>query len=76
MARKLLNVATFGLAGAIFGGKKKKAEAAPAPEPVMPIADDEAVRLARKRSIAAQMRRGGRGSTMLTTPSTGSVLGG
>lgn len=50
------------------GGKKKPAQA----EAVMPFADDEAVRLAKKRSIAAQMRRGGRSSTMLTT---GSILG-
>lgn len=39
----------------------------PAPGPiVMPIADDEAVKRARKRSIAAQLQRGGRSSTILT----------
>lgn len=57
------------MAKALFGSKKKKAQA---PEPVMPFADDEAVRLAKKKSIVAQMKRGGRSSTMLTT---GSILG-
>lgn len=48
----------------LLGGGKKKA--APAPEPVMPIADDQSVLLARKRSIAEQRKRGGRASTILT----------
>lgn len=79
MSKKILNVATFGLAGALLKpfGKDKKKEAAPAPTPgpvVMPLADDEAVKLARKRSIAAQMKRGGRQSTMLTSSSE--TLGG
>jgi hypothetical protein len=71
MAKKILNIATFGLAGALFGGKDKK-KAAPAPEPaprVMPLADDDAVMRARRRSIAEQQRRAGRSSTMLTAES-------
>lgn len=77
MAKKILNIATFGLAGALFGktGSKKKAEPAPEPEKqTMPMADDEAVRRARKRSIAAQMKRSGRSSTMLSNDSE--TLGG
>lgn len=68
MAKKILNIATFGLAGAILGGgKKKKAEPVPEREPqVMPMADDEAVRRARRRSILEQRSRSGRSSTMLT----------
>ena len=69
MAEKILNIATFGLAGALFGGGKKTPAPVPAPELVMPIADDEAVKRARKRSIAAQLQRGGRESTILTTGS-------
>jgi hypothetical protein len=68
--------ATAGLLGG-GGGKKKKAApapAAPTAAPVMPIADDEAVRRARKQSIARQMGRGGRTSTMLTSDSE--TLGG
>lgn len=71
MAKKILNIATFGLAGALLGGKKKK-KAEPAPEPapaVMPVADDEAIRQAKKRSIAAQMKRSGRSSTILSSSS-------
>ncbi len=77
MARKILN-ATFGLGGLLgkpFGsGKKKKAET-PAPGPiVMPLADDEAVKRARRKSIIAQRGRSGRSSTMLTPDSD--TLGG
>jgi len=54
----------------LIGGKKKKDAPVEAPEPVMPIADDEAVREARRRSIAAQMGRGGRQSTILSDDST------
>lgn len=75
MSRKILNVATFGLAGALFGGGKKKE---PAPEPqvaaptVMPEPDDERIRQARRRSIIRQRGRRGRESTILT----GDRLGG
>lgn len=71
MAKKILNIATFGLAGALLGGgKKKKPAEAPAPGPVvMPLADDDAVRRAKKASIIKQRGRSGRSSTMLTTDS-------
>jgi hypothetical protein len=72
MAKKVLTVASFGLLGSkLLGGKKK---AAPEKGPVvMPLADDEAVKRARRKSIAAQMSRGGRNSTIL---SDGDSLGG
>jgi hypothetical protein len=70
MAKKILNIATLGLAGAVLGHKKKATAPAAEPAPqVMPLADDEAVRLARKRSLAAMMQRGGRSSTMLSSDS-------
>lgn len=79
MSRKILNFATFGLAGvaakALFGKKKKKEEAPTTPEPaVMPLPDDERIGIARRRSIIRQRARRGRDSTILTTP--GSALGG
>lgn len=77
MAKKLLNIATFGVAGALMGGGKKKA-AAPATAPaerVMPIADSEQVARARKDSILRQQGRAGRSSTILTGASS-STLGG
>lgn len=75
MAKKILNIATFGLAGALLGGggDKKAAEPEPA-KPVMPIADDQAVQAAKKRSLMMQLQRGGRESTMLSTDSD--TLGG
>lgn len=74
MAKKILNIATFGIAGALLGGKKKKAAPAPEPGPVvMPLADDEAIMRAKKRSIASQLKRGGRSSTILS--SSGETLG-
>lgn len=73
MAKKILNVATLGLSGLIlkpFGKKKPEAAPAPAPAPqVMPLADDEQVRLARKRAIIAQQKRAGRSSTILSDSS-------
>ncbi len=67
MSKKILN-ATFGLAGLIgkpFGKDKKKAAPTPEPSPrVMPIADDEDVRRARRSAL--MRRRSGRTSTMLT----------
>jgi len=66
MSRKILNVATFGLAGALLGKKKKAADPAPVAQPAMPIADDEAIMRARKRAVAQQIQRGGRSSTILT----------
>lgn len=65
------------IGGKLFGGKDKVAAAA-APGPiVMPLADDEAVKAARKRSLLSQSQRGGRNSTILTDTSSGSsTLGG
>lgn len=68
----------FGLSGlaaaTILGKKDKPVTPAPAPAPTMPIADDEAVRRAKRRSIAMQLARGGRSSTILT--GDGDKLGG
>lgn len=75
MAKKILNVATFGLAGALLGKKKKPAEAAAPTERVMPLPDDEEVKRARKLSMLRQRGRSGRSSTILTG-SSGSTLGG
>jgi len=72
MAKKILNIATFGLAGALLKpfGKDKKKTPAPAPSPiVMPLPDDEAVRRAKRASIIKQRGRSGRSSTMLTNDS-------
>ena len=68
MSKKILNVATFGLAGALLKpfGKKKKEAATPVAEPTMPIADDQAILMARNRAVAQQIQRGGRSSTILT----------
>ncbi len=68
MAKKILN-SVFGLAGILgkpFGEDKPKAAEPVAGPKVMPIADDEAVKRAKRRSIIQQMGRGGRSSTMLT----------
>lgn len=62
-----------GLAGAL--GKKKHQSQVDNGPAVMPIADDEAVMNARRKSIAGQMRRGGRSSTILSS-GDGSTLGG
>lgn len=74
MSKKILNVATFGLSGLLLGGKKRADTPPPSPTTptVMPTADDEKVRLARKRSIVSQLGRKGRESTMLS----GGKLGG
>lgn len=42
----------------------------PAPEPVMPLPDDEKVMAAKRRSLAEQMKRRGRASTILTAEDT------
>lgn len=65
-------LATKGAIGAVSGGKKTEAAPAPVVEKgpvVMPLADDGAVQRAKRRSIAAQMSRSGRSSTMLTSDS-------
>ena len=69
-----------GLLGGILGAKQEIPEPPPAPvvtppTPV-PLLDDEAVAAAKRRSIAKQMQRSGRASTMLTKdPVTGDTLG-
>lgn len=83
MAKKILktavNVGTFGLAGLVapkIFGKKKKSTPAPVAEPtepVMPLADDEAVARARKEALLRRRGAGGRSSTILTD---GDTLGG
>lgn len=78
MAKKILKGVgklALGTVGGLLGigGKKKKGKVEEGPI-VMPLADDEAVRNARKKSIATQMKRGGRSSTILSDP--GSTLGG
>lgn len=71
MAKKIfkgIGKLALGAVGSVIGKKLlggKKA-AAPVAETVMPIADDEAARAARKKSIALQRQRGGRTSTILT----------
>lgn len=70
-----------GLVGSLLG--KKSAPAAPAPPlaatpAVMPTPDDQAVLMAKRRSIATQLQRRGRDSTVLTqqTAQAGTKLGG
>lgn len=78
MAKKILNVATFGLLGALtkpFGTDKPKVAEPVAGPKVMPLADDEAIKRAKKASILKQMARGGRTSTMLSSDDSGSMLG-
>lgn len=45
------------------------------PKPVMPTPDDAAVKAAKKRSIALQLRQRGRASTILTDVSGGGLGG-
>lgn len=82
--------AVFSVFDSIFGMGDEKpapapaaaAAAPPAPAPVvtaptpMPLPDDAAVAAAKRRSIAGQMQRSGRQSTILTSdPVTGDPLG-
>lgn len=53
---------------------KPKAPPAPAPEPVMPLPDDEAVKKSKMKAYAGQRRKSGRLSTILTQ--NNDVLGG
>ncbi|WP_016745751.1 hypothetical protein [Rhizorhabdus wittichii] len=59
MAKKII-----GGVGGILGLRKKKKAADDTP--VMPVADDEEVRREKRRSLARQLSRGGRRSTILT----------
>jgi len=76
--KKIAKVATGGLIGGAAGlvgaalGNKKKAAAEPSYTNkigVMPTADDEAVRRAKKKALAERMSAGGRTSTMLSDSS-------
>lgn len=61
--------------GKLFGGSPAPAPApVPEPEPVMPIPDDAAVNMAKKKSLASQKARRGRVSTIFTND--GDLLGG
>jgi hypothetical protein len=70
--KTLLSGVASGLVGSIFGGGNKgqqQQQAAPPPveaPTVMPVADDAAAQAAKKKSIAAQIQRRGRASTILT----------
>lgn len=57
--------------------KEDKAPAAAAAEPVMPEADDEAARLARRQAIYQRLSRsqGGRASTVMTDEAESDTLG-
>lgn len=59
LIRKSIEISTGGLLG------KKKVTPKKKPR-VMPDIEDEAIRMARKRSIARQQARGGRVSTILS----------
>lgn len=72
MAAAILPLA-LGVGGSLLAGAlmpKPQAPAATAQAPkVMPLADDQAVADAKRRSMMAQMQRGGRTSTMLSSDS-------
>ena len=55
--------------------REQMASLAAKPEPVIPEANDDDTRRARRRSISAQLRRRGRGSTILTQDSASDTLG-
>jgi hypothetical protein len=54
------------IGGTILGGAMNKPPPAIQAPPVMPTPDDEAVKRARRRSLAAQLGRRGRQSTILS----------
>lgn len=70
---KMLDPITNLIGGLFGGGAEKEAPTPPpvAPPPVMPVPDDAAVQAAKRRSIAMQLQRRGRQSTILTDPVTG-----
>lgn len=79
MAKQILGAVVSPFA-TLLGIAGKKSTPTPTPAPaasgpkIMPLADGDAVRAARKKSIAAQLGRGGRTSTMLSGDSE--TLGG
>lgn len=62
------SVASVASAVGAFGGRKSAAPPAFEKSAVMPTPDDEAIKRARQRSIAAQLSRSGRQSTILSQP--------
>jgi hypothetical protein len=61
----------------MLGDKSSTQAPTMTPPTVMPVPDDQAVQQAKRRSIAAQMARRGRASTILTdSQSSGETLGG
>lgn len=71
LIKKSINVSTGGLLGKTAKPVKRKPR-------VVPDIDDEAVKMARKRTIVRQQGRSGRASTILSggTSSSGSGYGG
>ncbi len=70
LIRKSINVSSGGL----LAKPKKKAKKTPVR--VMPIADDEAIRLAKRKDAARRRARSGRAATILSGGSSGSGFGG
>jgi hypothetical protein len=73
---KVAKLAIGGLIGSSLMSKSKKADTPAEPDGpiVMPLADDDKIKAAKRRAIATQMQRGGRSSTLLTGDSD--TLGG
>lgn len=68
--RKVVGDSTFDKAHFV-GTSLIKADQAPAPPlPTIPLPDDEAIKRARRRSLAAQAGRTGRASTILSDDTT------
>lgn len=67
-----------GILSGMFGGKESSPAPAPTPEPVtpMPTANDQAVKDAKKKSIAAMTARQGRASTILSADDSSGGGGG
>ena len=61
--------------GSLFGGNQKIEMPSPEKPKVMPNPDDDAIRAAKKKSIAAIMNRSGRASTILSGDSDSGSLG-
>lgn len=75
---KLAMTVGGGLISSLFGGKESSPAPAPTPEPVppMPTANDQAVKDAKKKSIAAMTARQGRASTVLSADDSSGGGGG
>jgi hypothetical protein len=61
---------------ALMGGAPKPQPIVmPPPPPVIPLPDDDATRKAKRKSVATQVQRSGRQSTMLSNTIAGETLG-